>query len=157
LLRPLSPKAIYKVIADLERRIGLKEGEEALCRTMNEKEIQDLARSSLFDIGAHTHYHSLLSQQPIAVQQKEIIQSKQKLESITGSSVRYFSYPHGSKDTYTTQTVGLIKDCGFEGACSNFLGIVAYGTDPYELPRCTMLNWSLTEFKREIHTLSPYR
>jgi len=157
LLRPLSPKAIYKVIADLERRIGLKEGEEALCRTMNEKEIQDLARSSLFDIGAHTHHHSMLSQQPPSAQRKEIVQSKQKLESITDSAVKYFSYPHGTEDTYTAQTVRLIRDSGFRGACSNFSGVIACGSSLYELPRCTIFNWNLTEFKKALHTFSPYR
>ncbi len=155
-LKSSSPHIIEKIVTYLEQWAKLGEVKDRSCRVMNEKDIRELADNGLFHIGVHTHYHSNLSSQAASLQRREIQHSKQILESITNNPMKYFSYPYGSKDNYTVQTVRILKKSGFEAACSAYPGVVGKDTDRYELPRCWIGNWDLAGFKKAIQRFSHY-
>jgi peptidoglycan/xylan/chitin deacetylase (PgdA/CDA1 family) len=149
-LKSSSPKNIDKICTYLEQWVKLGEIEDYSCRTMNKKDIRELADNRLFQIGAHTHHHSNLSSRAALLQRQEIQHSKQILEKITNNPIKYFSYPYGSKDNYTVQTVHIVKKSGFEAACLAYPGVICKDTDLYELPRCWVGNWNLAKFKKTI-------
>ena len=86
-------------------------------------------------MGAHTTTHPVLSRLSLSKQREEIRKSKAHLEEILGQPVTSFAYPHGLKADYTQETVGIVRESGFECACAAFPGIVRGGMDVHQLPR----------------------
>lgn len=101
-------------------------------RSLSQNELLDLDSSRLIEIGAHSVTHPFLARLSIARQRDEILQSKQCLENLLGHPVTSFSYPHGS---YVPDTVPLVRDTGFECACSSISDRVHVSANRYLLPR----------------------
>ncbi len=55
-----------------------------------------LADGDLVDLGAHTSSHSTLSALSADAQRSEIVDSKTRLQEITGRAVTGFAYPFGA-------------------------------------------------------------
>ena len=86
----------------------------------------------LCTIGAHTISHPKLDTLSPEEQRKEIMQSKQELESLLGHPVHHFSYPHGA---YNADTLTIVKQQSFRTALCAWGGTVRRGIDPLTLPR----------------------
>lgn len=114
---------------------------------MNSQELSALAQSPLFEIGAHTRCHPMLSKLPRENQLEEISGSKQDLEKMFNIPIKTFSYPHGD---YSDTTVQLIKECGFDCACTVNPELLTHDSDVYRLPRFNVLNWDRQEFENRI-------
>jgi len=115
---------------------------------LNTKQLCELTKGGLVEIGAHTMTHPVLSALSADAQRWEINKSKQILEEKLELPVTSFAYPFGSRTDYTANTVQLVKNAGFTCACSNFAGhIHGYGySHPYQLPRYLVRNWDGDEF-----------
>ncbi len=86
--------------------------------TMNAKEISHLVEQG-FEIGAHTHSHTILSAENINDCKEEIEVCKAILEKITEQKTKYFAYPNGSFGVdFNSQHRTLINELGFEAAFS---------------------------------------
>jgi peptidoglycan/xylan/chitin deacetylase (PgdA/CDA1 family) len=121
-------------------------------RCLNRIELQKLAASPWSTIGAHTVTHSTLSVLNEKQQRNEILSSKQKLEQITGREITTFSYPFGRKQDYDRTSVRFCREAGFTKAASNFPGQVHRWSDPYQLPRHLVRNWSPETFAVQMET-----
>ncbi len=119
-------------------------------RPLNCDEVRKLAGGGL-EVGAHTVSHSMLSALPAELQRSEIQNSKTDLETLLGHRVDSFAYPFGTLSDYTKDTVKIVRACGFQYACSNFSGVVLPGSDPFQLPRMIVRNWSGDEFEERLH------
>ncbi len=115
-------------------------------RMMNEQEIIELEAGGLIDVGGHTLTHPKLSASALNVQRVEIFKVKQTLENILGRPVTTFSYPFGGHEDYTPQTQQLVRDAGYQTACSNFPGPVLRSSDVYALPRVIIRDSNVNEF-----------
>jgi peptidoglycan/xylan/chitin deacetylase (PgdA/CDA1 family) len=150
LLQHLPQVERQKILDDLLRWADV----ESKCRSthgiLSEAEINDLAKGGLAEIGSHTESHPVLSTMRPDVQQVEIEESKARLEKILGRSVNSFSYPFGTQSDYTAETVAIARKAGFHCACSNFAGVICKGTDPFQLPRFLVRNWTGEEFARRL-------
>jgi peptidoglycan/xylan/chitin deacetylase (PgdA/CDA1 family) len=113
---------------------------------LSRPELARLASDGLVDIGAHTVNHVRLSALPPADQAKEIENDKKNLEDTLGRGVDFFSYPFGSPNDYTKETVSAVKRAGFRLACSNFSGLVVDSADLFEVPRFIVRDWDGAEF-----------
>ena len=91
-----------------------------------------LDADSLCTIGAHTVSHPRLDTLSNEEQRKEILESKNILESILGHSVNHFSYPHGA---YNDETQSIVRDYGFHTALMAWGGSIRRGANPLLLPR----------------------
>lgn len=112
---------------------------------LSEEEIRELSESGLITIGAHTVNHVSLGAFSRAYQEKEIRDSKQALERITGKPVSLFSYPFGGSFDYVADTIELLKQEKIEKAYS---ALVNLGKDAaYEIPRITVPNLGKGEFE----------
>ena len=78
----------------------------------------------------------------------EIVESKKTLEAVLDRKVRSFAYPYGTRAHYASETVDLVRQAGFEYACSNFPGVVRPNADILQLPRILVRDWDGDTFKR---------
>ncbi|NPU85316.1 MAG: polysaccharide deacetylase family protein [Syntrophaceae bacterium] len=163
---PTSRQHIYRSICQLIQPLGDAErqgiineflkwaGAEPICRPthgiLSEKEIKRLSESRLAEIGSHTMSHPVLSKLNLDMQRVDIGENKAQLEKIIGRPVNSFSYPFGTETDYTDDTVSLVRQAGFQCACSNFPGVVSRDSDSFQLPRCLIRNWSDEEFEHRL-------
>lgn len=100
-------------------------------RALRADELSDLTAGGLIELGAHSHSHPLLSSLSRPDQQDEIAGCKKLLERVTGD-VHAFAYPHGD---HSEGTVGLVREAGYQCACTSIPDVCHVGTDPFTLPR----------------------
>lgn len=95
--------------------------------------LKALAADPLCTIGAHTVSHPKLDTLSPEEQRKEIMQSKQELETLLGHPIRHFSYPHGS---YNADTLKIVSGSHFVSALCAWGGTTRKGgASLLELPR----------------------
>ena len=102
---------------------------------MGAQELASAGANAFIAIGSHTVTHPLLSSLPAAEQAREVSESKATLQSILGNPIASFAYPFGGKTDYTATTIALLREAGYEFACSTLDGTVHSGGDPFQLPR----------------------
>lgn len=116
---------------------------------VTQDELIDLDRGEVMTVGAHTVTHPILSRLKRVDQHKEIYGSKLALETWLGHPVTDFAYPYGELSHYIG-SVDLVREAGFKRACSNFFGRVRRGSDPFQIPRMLVGNWSGEDFERRL-------
>ncbi len=119
-------------------------------RILNHKELKELSKSSVIEIGAHTMYHSVLANSILEKYEYEIKESKRVLEEILGYEIKSFSYPFGGIEDVSDEAKHLVKESGFECGIANEQGIVYKTTDPFWVPRRIVRNWDINEFRQNI-------
>jgi peptidoglycan/xylan/chitin deacetylase (PgdA/CDA1 family) len=80
------------------------------------KQLYELAKDPLVQIGAHTLTHPSLSQLEENEAGDEIERSRRVLEEKLGVEVEYFAYPFGSRDNCGQREFRLVKELGFKTA-----------------------------------------
>ena len=116
---------------------------------LNDEKIKILSGIELIELGSHTLNHPRLSKIPSIEQEKEILESKSKLESVINRPVDGFAYPFGDEKSFTKETTNLVKKSGFHYACANIHERVTNHSDIFALPRYVVRNWDLEEFKKQ--------
>jgi len=121
-------------------------------RPLNMRETAELAAGGLIELGGHTVTHPILSALDRHSQWEEIRGGKLRLEEIIGQPVTSFAYPYGSwaRSDYTAETVAVVREAGFECACSYRAEAVRRGADPFQLSRAMVLDWDGEEFERRV-------
>lgn len=138
-------------LLDDHRSAASVEGEGRIThRTMTHDELRGLAKIPGIEVGAHTVDHPRLASETLAEQASQIMGSRAQLEEWLDVPVRTFSYPFGTHDAYTPDTIRLVREAGFECACANFPRRVGQGTDPFRLPRFVVRDWPADEFRRQL-------
>ncbi|MGS2724297.1 polysaccharide deacetylase family protein [Porticoccus sp. GXU_MW_L64] len=80
---------------------------------MNSAEIKCMQKSGLVDIGSHTMNHTRLTDSTCSpVLQQEIVQSKIKLQEITGTKIDIFCYPNGYAPSQAIELVSKTYRAG---------------------------------------------
>jgi peptidoglycan/xylan/chitin deacetylase (PgdA/CDA1 family) len=150
MLHPLPDEERQNVLEHLASWAGIDTSQRPTHRTLSAEELMRLADGGLVEIGAHSVSHPVLSSLPVSAQLREILKSKARLEELLGYRIASFAYPFGGHRHYTEQTVTVVREAGFDWACSNFEGIVRSGTDPWQLPRFIVRDWNGDEFARNL-------
>lgn len=88
---------------------------------LTKAQLQDVVRSQLVDIGAHTVHHAYLKGRILPIVEYEIDQSKKMLENNYHVNVVSFAYPDGAFDQ---QAIDVVKSAGFTTAVTTIPGIV---------------------------------
>jgi peptidoglycan/xylan/chitin deacetylase (PgdA/CDA1 family) len=135
LLRPLPDPERRQALADLGAWAGVPSPDTSPARPLTVPEIRRLAADGLVEVGAHTLTHPQLSALDREAQRSEIRGSRLALEEMTDGGVVSFAYPYGARSDYTPETVTLVKEAGFSGACATVPGPVRRNTTRFELPR----------------------
>lgn len=116
----------------VRRWSGSSSDEAPVSRTMNGEELLQLRDGGLFEIGAHTRHHPILPRLSFERQKEEIHSSKKDLETLLGKKIAGFSYPNGQ---VTADAKQIVRDVGFEYACTSLHNVVRPESDIYELTR----------------------
>ncbi len=97
-------------------------------------DVQELSTMG-FEISSHTVTHANLGKVSFDQAQREIIESKQTLESRLDRPVRWLAYPFGGTHDLRPELVPYIEEAGYDGCLSAFGGFVYPGCDVRVLPR----------------------
>ena len=146
-LQPLSPTQRQSLLEQIKTWANRSSTFRLTHRPLTVAELPQIEAGGIIELGAHTVSHPLLSEQSLAVQQEEIKQSKLDLERLLNHPIHSFAYPFGA---YRDETVPLVKEAGFEYACSTVETTVWQKSDRYFLPRFEVQNWNQAEFKRRL-------
>jgi peptidoglycan/xylan/chitin deacetylase (PgdA/CDA1 family) len=119
-------------------------------RMMSTDELRQLVGVGPFEIGGHTIDHPLLSAETVESQRSQIRDNKRTLECIVGRPMNAFSYPFGTRKDFTSETLSIVKAAGYQLACANFAGKVAWGADLFALPRMIVRDWSAEAFQQKL-------
>ena len=149
-LRRLPVREIDRLLDNLTNELNIHRDRETH-RVMSEPELLNLCSSHLFEVGAHTVSHPLLSAQSLEEQRREISDSRSILEELTGLRVRAFSYPFGGRDAFSRATIRLVEQAGYTYACTGLSGRVSrrlplMRLPLLRLPRNFVRNWHRAEF-----------
>ncbi len=106
-------------------------------------------------VGAHTCSHPILARLTPEEQTRELVQSKQMIESITGSICDEFAYPNGGPGDFNDETRARVIDAGYRCAFTTIKRRVSRIDDCYAIPRCTLTHNGVTvaEFAAELSGL----
>lgn len=149
-LRSLSPPLRDALLEKLREWVGPHRMTGYDNQFMTVEQLSQLPDDDFIEVGAHTANHPDLAVLTAEEQRQEIAGGKCRLEQIIGRRVRSFAYPYGSVTNYTRETIRIVKEEGFDCACSNFSGPVWFGSDRFQLPRILVRDWSADEFEKNI-------
>jgi peptidoglycan/xylan/chitin deacetylase (PgdA/CDA1 family)/glycosyltransferase involved in cell wall biosynthesis len=152
LFRELDAQARNRALLQLVDWAGSGTSARTDFKTLASEGLRSLAKGGLIEVGSHTMSHPPLSALSIKDQRSEIALSKLELEAVLAQTIMSFSYPFGSRQDYTADTVKLVKESGYSCACVNFPGLVGISTDPYQLRRFLVRDWDGDEFDRRLES-----
>lgn len=84
------------------------------------------------DFGSHTLTHPRLSQLDAAAQEREIRDSRSRLEDLLGRPVRHFCYPYGDYDAHSRD---LVAAAGYASGLTCIRGAGNRADNRWEIPR----------------------
>lgn len=114
-------------------------------RIMNEREICEIDKSFLFEIGNHAEAHERLS---IEKDSKEIVKkSHEKLVKILNHEITSFSYPFGETNPLVDE---LLKEFNYKNVVMTKTGQINKNTNSYKIPRWNVQDWTVEEFAKRI-------
>jgi peptidoglycan/xylan/chitin deacetylase (PgdA/CDA1 family) len=148
----LSPEKREKALAALEAWSGRAADHVPARRALTGEELLELASGELFEIGAHSVTHPFLADLPSEAQRAEIQESKVHLEELLSRPVTSFAYPNGSS---SPSTRALVREYGFDCACSSHKDMVGRWSDRFQLPRLWVQDWDGDAFSRWLRLWLP--
>jgi peptidoglycan/xylan/chitin deacetylase (PgdA/CDA1 family) len=129
--------------AEVARAVGVALPNDLM---MSSAQLRTLRRSGM-QVGAHTVNHPILRDLPTAMATDEIRSSKSALEALLNEPVSMFAYPNGKPGVdYGSETVNIVRRCGFDAAVTTGWGAVRRDTDALQLPRFTPWDRSRLRF-----------
>ncbi len=131
LLRKFGFTAVFFIVADW---VGSP-------HYMDEDDIRRLADAGM-EIGSHGLTHSYLPLLDDGGVERELVESRERLESITGQEVVFFAFPGGHHDK---RVITGLKRWGYRGACSCLQGLNTPAVDPFCLKRIEIRKRSSVE------------
>ncbi len=96
------------------------------------------------EFGAHTVSHPILASLPLDLVEKELVESKSRIQSEIESPVDCFAYPNGGHADFSPEIVNLTKKAGYQLAFTLLPGPAPYQDvkkNPLTIPRAFLGNW----------------
>ena len=103
---------------------------------LSRRQLLDLSKNPLFEIGSHTVHHTDLGNPPDeSTLRAEIEVDRSRLEDWTGMHIRWFAYPFGAPWNISTEAVDFVRRAGFLAAFSLTPGYWKPGSDRWKIAR----------------------
>lgn len=126
-LQKYNAKATIYVVVDRHNRdwssykkAHHNSGELAKEEKLTDQQVRQLVDSGLIEIGSHTLTHVNLGTASPELKEKELVESRQQLQALTGQAINSFAYPFG---IYAQSDVMLAKQAGYSNAVTTVEGI----------------------------------
>jgi peptidoglycan/xylan/chitin deacetylase (PgdA/CDA1 family) len=149
-VRALEPRAQAAALMELRAQAGIPLEPRDSHRPMTLDELQALSGSDVVDLGCHTLTHPSLPLQAQSVQRAEIGHGREACAKIIGRLPATFAYPFGD---YDSSIVDLVRNAGFEAACTTDERGVTRDCDVLELPRLQIMDWSANGLARRLRVV----
>jgi len=94
-----------------------------------------LHASPLFEFGAHTVRHAVLSQESDGAARREVAESVQDVRARLGRQEVTFAYPNGTSEDFTARDVAVLQELAVVGSVTTVPGRNRPGADPHRLLR----------------------
>jgi peptidoglycan/xylan/chitin deacetylase (PgdA/CDA1 family) len=104
-------------------------------RLLSWNEIQRLLETGLFNFGAHTLSHEILTNVPLDEAFTQINDAKATIEKHIPQEINLFAYPNGTDADYNDEHAHYLRDNGFIGSVTTTPKLNTLSTDPYRLGR----------------------
>ena len=145
-LQRLRPATIESILTGIETQLGIERDDRETHRWMTVDELRALAATAGVDVGAHTLTHAFLSALPRDEQWNEINGSRVHLEQLLQTRISAFSYPYGGHDAFDAVTTQLVREAGYDLACTSTGGLAQANHDPLVIPRNVVGDWDSATF-----------
>lgn len=139
LVKNLPPSEVQRLLDDLGQAAGTGRAprNSDTAAWMSWDMVREMSRAGI-EFGGHTVTHPVLSQCTLEQQRHEIQQSKARIEAELGSSISAFSYPIGQPWSFTSDSMRLVREAGYQWGFSFFPGFATSSSDPFDLRRVAM-------------------
>jgi peptidoglycan/xylan/chitin deacetylase (PgdA/CDA1 family) len=125
-------------------------------RVLGPREVETMAAGGIFEFGAHTQSHAILSLLPPGEQAAEVEGSVRDVARLTGGACRLFSYPDGRAGDYDGEVKRALAGAGVEAAVTGIGGTNQPTTPRLELRRVGVgSDMGLAEFRLMVHDAWP--
>ncbi len=152
-LRPLVLSKIGEHINEIKDWAGYKAGNELSDYPMDDNQLNKLAASKYFELGIHTHTHPALSFHSRGYQENEIVGCRQELDIRFGKKCSALAYPYG---IFNEDTISIAKQENLSLAFTTHEQIVTSSSDPYQLGRFHVKNWTGKDFEEHLDNWNRY-
>lgn len=99
------------------------------------KDIKKFKNNNLITFGGHSHTHLPLGYLKPNILKQEIKTSVRKIKNQLGSNNIHYSYPEGSKETYSKKVIRELKKNNIKSSVTTLDGSNSKNTNLYELKR----------------------
>lgn len=119
-------------------QVALPEQPPADYQALGWDQVRELRRQG-FEFGAHSVTHPILSRLPTPdEQEREIVDSRDRIAQELGEPVRHFCYPNGQPEDWNESTVKAVSRAGFATAVTTVKGWNRRVESPYRLERLSV-------------------
>jgi peptidoglycan/xylan/chitin deacetylase (PgdA/CDA1 family) len=146
------PDEIDALLRDLAAQLGADLDALAVPATLKPDEVRELAASRVVDVGSHTLRHPFLSALDRDAQRSEIVDSRPRLEAMSGAPVTTFAYPFGAAEAFDDTSVELAAAAGYELSVTGVAGRVTRFTPPHRVPRRFVGDWDAPTFEHRLRS-----
>ncbi|HLH06304.1 MAG TPA: polysaccharide deacetylase family protein [Terriglobales bacterium] len=133
-IRTSASETLVPLVARAERPSVVSKAAEDSFAMLKWKELETMARDGA-NFGSHTHTHCNMAVQSDQTQKRELLISKQLLESHLGTPITSFAYPYGRREQMSSSARKNIVQSGYLCALSAEQGLVTAESDRFSLPR----------------------
>jgi peptidoglycan/xylan/chitin deacetylase (PgdA/CDA1 family) len=139
-LREKPPAEIDSAMSDIRRQSHTKQHE---VRPMSPAQVRETAAAGI-DFGSHALAHPWLTSLTHAEKAREIRDSVEACEKLSGTRPTTFAYPYGNFDAESER---IVEEAGFDCACATLGRSVSGHSRPFALPRVQVGDWSARELR----------
>lgn len=133
-LKPRAPAGVDRAMVDLRKQAEV--GTSGRCpRLVGPEALR--RRPALLDVGSHALTHPSLPRLTSVQKAREIHESVARCEEVSGTRPRTFAFPFGDNDP---ESLALVRDAGFDCACTTEATFVTARTNPFRMPRLAVPN-----------------
>lgn len=137
-LKSQLPQGRSETLRSLSEQIGCSVPDEPVdvYQAVTPDQMREMLSSGLVEIASHTLTHTIATVMSDADLQRELVTSKEELESFSGREVATFCYPNGHAGDFDQRTTRLVKAAGYKMALTSVEGINRLNAmDPYTVMR----------------------
>lgn len=143
-LKKMNFKRREQYIELIKHRLGFEHigklgSDEDRYAMMEWEEVNDLLQNGQF-VGSHSHSHPIFSRISAVQSHRELSLSKKLIEEHTGEPCVLFSYPNGTYEDYSMQTISHLRELDYKFAFTQEPYYNEPGFDKYQVKRINITN-----------------
>ncbi|TDU68083.1 polysaccharide deacetylase [Prosthecobacter fusiformis] len=134
-LKRLPDEVMREEVRRLVESVTMPLDEPEVMRPMTWAQAREMQEGGLVDFGGHTHTHPILSRCGVEKQRWEIRMCADRIRAELGAEPSAFAFPNGGVDDYTPETLGVLKEVGYQSAWTTVCGRVNTARNRMMMPR----------------------